>query len=168
MSAIKNKNSNHLSSQINYQLPEFVQEQHPVLSEFLQKYYYFLETSIISLSGDNDFFIEEKYSLINRFVYEDGNLILDEQTTKDFIVGETITGSESGAIAEVLVEDFNKNKVLYVTSNNAFKIGETVTGSASGSTSTIIDYKPNIISSIDKYRNYIDVDDTLDILFEEF
>lgn len=168
MASIKNKNSNHLSSQINYQLPEFVQEQHPVLSEFLQKYYYFLETSIISLSGDNDFFIEEKYSLINRFVYEDGNLILDEQTTKDFIVGETITGSESGAIAEVLVEDFNKNKVLYVTSNNAFKIGETVTGSASGSTSTIIDYKPNIISSIDNYRNYIDVDDTLDILFEEF
>ena len=118
-------------------MPDFVQEQHPVLSEFLQKYYYFLESSILSLSGENDFFIEEKYSLINRFVYEDGNLILDEQTTKDFLVGETITGSESGAIAEILVDDFNRNKVLYVTSNNAFKIGETVTGLTSGSSSTI-------------------------------
>lgn len=168
MATIKNKNSNHLSSLINYQLPDFVQEQHPVLSDFLQKYYYFLETSIITLSGENDFFIEEKYSSTNRFVYENGDLILDERTTKDFLVGETITGSESGVIAEILVNDFNQNKVLYVVSNNHFKTGEIVTGTVSGSTSVIIDYKPNIISSIDNFRKYLDVDNTLDILFEEF
>lgn len=168
MATIKNNNSKHISSVVNYQLPDFVQEQHPVLVDFLEKYYYFLETAVVELSGENNFIIEEKYSAINRFLYEDGSLILEEQTTKDFLVGETIVGNTSGATAEVVGNNFNAKKLLFITSNNNFIIGETVTGQTSGSSSELIKYVPNPISSIDNLVKFTDVDETLDILFNEY
>lgn len=165
---MKNNNSSQLSTLVNYQASDFIQEQHPVLLDFLEKYYYFLELSSMTLTGDNTFIIEEKYSQINRFVFEDGGYILDEQTTNDFLPGETIVGSLSKAKAKVELNDFNNTKNIFVTSNNNFIIGETIVGETSRSSSTISDYKPNIVSFIDNFIKYKDIDSTIDSLFQEY
>jgi hypothetical protein len=167
MSISRNKLANRISSVISNQTPSFIQEHHPVFLEFLKKYYLFLESSIITLSGNNDFILEEKYLAPEHIINEDNNFILLETSSKDFVVNENIVGSQSGAVAKILVNDFNRNKVLYITTDNSFIIGETVVGSISNSSSTIVDYKPNPLSSIFNYENYYDVDFTLDILFDE-
>ena len=64
---LKNKVSPHLESQ----LPDFVREDHALFSLFLKYYYEFLEAGELTLTGSNDYVIEEKaqgYNKVQRVI----------------------------------------------------------------------------------------------------
>ena len=108
---LKNKVSPHIQSQ----LPEFVQADHPLFSLFLKYYYEFLEAGELVVTGSNDYVIEETISK-NYILDETGENIVLEESVGKFTVGETITGQTTGATARILVDDFDDNKRLFITS----------------------------------------------------
>ena len=89
---IKNKVSPHIQTQ----LPEFVQQDHPLFSTFLKHYYEFLEAGELVITGSNDYVIEETISK-NFILDETEEKIVLEESVGKFTVGETITGAISGA-----------------------------------------------------------------------
>ena len=56
---VKNKVSTH----IQHQLPEFIQEDHPVFSQFVKLYYQFLESAEVTFSEINNYVREETESV---------------------------------------------------------------------------------------------------------
>ena len=112
---LKNKVSPHLESQ----LPDFVREDHALFSLFLKYYYEFLEAGELTLTGSNEYVIEE--TLTNNFILsEDEEKVVLESSTGKFVVGETIVGTNSKATARVLVDDFDSNNRLFITSQQLF------------------------------------------------
>ena len=160
---LKNKVSPHIQSQ----LPEFVQSDHPLFSLFLKYYYEFLEAGELVVSGSNSYVIEETISK-NFILDETGENIVLEESVGKFAVGETITGSISGATARILVDDFDDNKRLFVTSQQRFQTGETLTGGTSGATSTVVSYRGNPVQNIQQLLAYADVDNTVYDFLDKF
>src|SRR6056300_550505 len=160
---LKNKVSPHIQSQ----LPEFVQADHPVFSLFLKYYYEFLEAGELVVTGSNDYVIEETISK-NFILDETGENIVLEESVGKFAVGETITGSISGATARILVDDFDGNNRLFVTSQQRFQTGETITGGTSGATSTVVSYRGNPVQNIQQLLAYADVDNTVYDFLDKF
>ena len=160
---LNNKVSNH----IQHQLPEFIQADHPVFSQFVKFYYQFLESAEITFSEVNNYIREETTS-VNFILDENGDQIVLEDSNVKFEVGETITGQTSGATAKVLVDDVDDNKRLFVTSQTRFIIGEVVSGSSSNSSGTLQTYRPNPVSSIQQLLNYSNVDATLYTFLDKF
>ena len=160
---LNNKVSNH----IQHQLPEFIQADHPVFSQFVKFYYQFLESAEITFSEVNNYVREETTS-VNFILDESGDQIVLEDSNVKFEVGETITGQISGATAKVLVDDVDNNKRLFVTSQTQFIIGEIVSGSSSNSSGTLQTYRTNPVSSIQQLLNYSNVDATLYTFLDKF
>ena len=160
---LNNKVSNH----IQHQLPEFIQADHPVFSQFVKFYYQFLESAEITFSEVNNYVREETTS-VNFILDENGDQIVLEDSDVKFEVGETITGQTSGATAKVLVDDVDNNKRLFVSSQTRFIIGEVVSGSSSNSSGTLQTYRPNPVSSIQQLLNYTNVDATLYTFLDKF
>ena len=160
---LNNKVSNH----IQHQLPEFIQADHPVFSQFVKFYYQFLESAEITFSEVNNYVREETQS-VNFILDENGDQIVLEDSNVKFDVGEVITGQTSGATATVLVDDIDDNKRLFVTSQTRFIIGEIVSGSTSNASGTLQTYKPNPVSSIQQLVNYTNVDSTLYTFLDKF
>lgn len=160
---LKNKVSPHIDSQ----LPDFIRQDHPLFSLFLKYYYEFLEAGELTLTGTNDYVIEETITK-NFIVGEDGEKIVLEESVGKFTVGETITGATSGATARVLVDDFDDNKRLFITSQQRFETGETVTGNTSGATSTVGSYRANPVQNIQQLLAYADVDNTVYSFLDKF
>ena len=104
---LKNKVSPHIQSQ----LPEFVQTDHPLFSLFLKYYYEFLEAGELVVTGTNNYVIEETITQ-NYILDEDGLRLVLEDSVGKFSVGETITGSLSGATARILVDDFDGENIF--------------------------------------------------------
>jgi len=160
---LKNKVSPHIQEQ----LPEYVKSDPPLFSLFLKYYYEFLESGELTVSGSNDYVIEETISK---------NYILDEQELKvvlessagKFTAGETIVGSKSKATARVLVDDFDSNNRLFITSQQRFETGETITGSSSGATTTVVSYRANPVQNIQQLLEYADVDNTVYSFLDKF
>ena len=160
---LKNKVSPHIQDQ----LPGFIKADHPVFALFLKYYYEFLESGELVVSGSNDFVIEETITK---------NYILDEQELKvvlessigKFVAGETIVGSKSKATARVLVDDFDANNRLFITSQQRFETGETITGSTSGATTTVVSYRANPVQNIQQMLDYADVDNTVYSFLDKF
>ena len=160
---LKNKVSPHIQDQ----LPEFIKADHPVFALFLKYYYEFLESGELVVSGSNDFVIEETITT---------NYILDEQELKvvlessigKFVAGETIVGSKSKATARVLVDDFDANNRLFITSQQRFETGEIITGSTSGATTTVVSYRANPVQNIQQMLEYADVDNTVYSFLDKF
>jgi len=160
---LKNKVSPHLESQ----LPDFVREDHPLFSLFLKYYYEFLEAGELTLTGSNEYVIEE--TLTNNFILsEDEEKVVLESSTGKFVVGETIVGTNSKATARVLVDDFDNNNRLFITSQQLFETGETVTGSTSGAVSTVSSYRANPVQNIQQLLEYADVDNTVYSFLDKF
>ena len=160
---LKNKVSPHLESQ----LPDFVREDHALFSLFLKYYYEFLEAGELTLTGSNDYVIEE--TLTKNFVLDEtGEKIVLEESAGKFSAGETIVGATSKATARVLVDDFDANNRLFITSQQLFEIGETVTGSTSGATSTVSSYRANPVQNIQQLLEYADVDNTVYSFLDKF
>ena len=103
---VKNKVSNH----IQHQLPEFIQADHPVFSQFVKLYYQFLESAEVTFSEINNYLREETES-VNFVLDENGDQIVLEDSEIKFEIGETVTGQTSGATAKVLVDDIDDNKI---------------------------------------------------------
>ena len=160
---LKNKVSPHIQTQ----LPEFVQSDHPLFSLFLKYYYEFLEAGELVVTGTNNYVIEE--TITNNYVLDETgeNIVLEDSVGK-FTVGETITGATSGATARILVDDFDDNKRLFITSQQRFETGETVTGNSSGATTTVVSYRANPVQNIQQLLAYADVDNTVYAFLDKF
>ena len=85
---LNNKVSNH----IQHQLPEFIQADHPVFSQFVKFYYQFLESAEITFSEVNNYLRQETTSP-NFMVSESGEKIVLEDSVVKFTIGETVTGN---------------------------------------------------------------------------
>lgn len=160
---IKNKVSPHLQQQ----LPEFVQSDHPLFSQFVKYYYEFLEAGELVLTGDNVYLLDETLSK-NFIVDESGENIVLEESVGKFTVGETIVGQKSKATARVLVDDFDNNNRLFITSQQLFETGETVIGQSSGAVSTVSSYRGNPVQNIQQLLAYADVDNTVYSFLDKF
>lgn len=159
--------TNKVSPHIDSQLPDFVRQDHPLFSLFLKYYYEFLEAGELSLSGSNDYVIEETITK-NYILGEDEEKVVLEESVGKFTVGETITGATSGATARVLVDDFDDGNRLFITSQQRFETGETVTGNTSGATSTVTSYRANPVQNIQQLLAYADVDNTVFSFLDKF
>jgi len=160
---LKNKVSPH----VQHQLPEFVKSDHPLFSLFLKYYYEFLEAGELVLSGSNNYLVEETITQ-NYILDEAGDNIVLEDSVGKFTVGETVVGQTSGFSARVLVDDFDDNQRLFITSQQKFVTGETVIGSTSGAVSTVVSYRANPVQSIQQLLKYADVDNTVYAFLDKF
>ena len=160
---LKNKVSPHLESQ----LPDFVREDHALFSLFLKYYYEFLEAGELTLTGSNEYVVEE--TLTNNYILsEDEEKVVLESSVGKFVAGETIVGQTTGATARVLVDDFDSNNRLFITSQQLFETGETITGSTTGATSTVKSYRANPVQNIQQLLEYADVDNTVYSFLDKF
>ena len=160
---LKNKVSPHIQDQ----LPEFIKADHPVFSLFLKYYYEFLESGELVVSGSNDYVVEETIS--KNYILDEKELkVVLESSAGKFIAGETIVGSKSKATAKILVDDFDANNRLFITSQQRFETGETVTGSTSGATTTVVSYRANPVQNIQQMLEYADVDNTVYSFLDKF
>jgi len=160
---VKNKVSTHIQNQ----LPEFIQSDHPVFSQFVKLYYQFLESAEVTFSEVNNYIREETES-VNFVLDENGDQIVLEDSDVKFDIGETITGQTSGATAKVLVDDVDDGKRLFVTSQTRFIIGEILSGATSNASGTLETYRPNPVSNIQQLLNYSNVDSTLYSFLDKF
>ena len=94
--------SKNISTVVHHQLPEFVRNDHPLFSTFLQHYYKFLEAGELTLSGSNNYLIEETNSINYILAENDTNVVLESSTGK-FVEGEIIIGATSNRSATILV-----------------------------------------------------------------
>ena len=163
---------NKVSTQIDGQLPDFVADDHPVFSSFLQSYYKYLESGELVVSATIDNLLLEVESTTRLLDEEDNRIVLEKGsgTTGKFEVGETITGSTSKATAEVLVDDLGNTEKprLFITSQQQFVTGETITGGTSGATGTVTSYRASPVQNIQQLLAYADVDNTIYDFLEEF
>ena len=159
--------NNKVSTHIDAQLPEFIQADHPLFSQFVKAYYQFLESAEITFSETNNYVRQETQS-VNFLLDENEDQIVLEDSESKFTVGEVITGQTSGATATILVDDVDNNKRLLVTSQNQFILGENVSGGTSNSSGTIQTYRPNPVSSIQQLLNFTNVDSTIFKFLDNF
>ena len=160
-----------ISNLINSQVPDFVLEDHPLFLDFVKAYYQLMESAEITLTniGDPDHLVLEgttagKIVIDGTNVSKDDggdNVLLEDTSYGDFINGETITGSSSGATTTVLIEDVDDGARLFVAHQNKFVAGEIITGSTSGAQATIGRYTANPIQNIQQLLDYADVDKTI-------
>ena len=159
--------NNKVSTHIDAQLPEFIQADHPLFSQFVKAYYQFLESAEITFSETNNYVRQETQSVNFLLDENEDQIVLEDSETK-FTVGEVITGQTSGATATILVDDVDDNKRLFVTSQNQFILGENVSGGTSNSSGTIQTYRPNPVSSIQQLLNFTNVDSTIFKFLDNF
>ena len=148
-------------------LPEFVRADHQQFIKFLRDYFKYLEAGELEISGSVNYLKQE--TLSENFVLDENgdNIVLQDSVSK-FTVGETITGSTSKATAQVLVDDFDDNQKLYITSNQRFITGETITGATSLSSATITKYRANPVQNIQQLLEYANVDNTIFDFLDKF
>jgi hypothetical protein len=162
-STLKNKVSPHIQNQ----LPEFVQSDHPLFSTFLKHYYEFMEAGELVVTGDNEYLTDETLTG-NYILEEDGLKIVLESSVGKFTAGETIVGQTSKATATVLVDDFDTNNRLFISSQQRFITGETIVGQTSGATTTVVSYRGNPVQTIQQLLAYADVDNTIYDFLDKF
>ena len=94
---------NKVSTQIDGQLPDFVADDHPIFSTFLQSYYKYLESGELVVSATIDNVLLELETTTRLLDENDNRIVLETGTgtTGKFIVGETITGASSLSSATV-------------------------------------------------------------------
>ena len=158
---------NKISPIIDGQLPNFVQEDHPLFVTLLKHYYQFLEGAELSLGGFNDYIIQETNS-VNYVLDQDGDNIVLETSISKFETGETIIGDTSKVSAKIIVDDYDDNKKLYITSQQRFNIGEKIIGQTSGASAVVTDYRANPIQNIQQLLAYADVDNTVFKFLDKF
>tara|TARA_B100000989_G_scaffold87061_1_gene62705 strand:+ start:625 stop:3789 length:3165 start_codon:yes stop_codon:yes gene_type:complete len=148
-------------------LPEFVRADHQQFIKFLRDYFKYLEAGELEISGSVNYLKQETLS-DNLVLDENGDNIVLQDSVSKFTVGETITGSTSKATAQVLVDDFDDNQKLYITSNQRFITGETITGASSLSSATITKYRANPVQNIQQLLEYANVDNTIFDFLDKF
>lgn len=170
-----------LSTRIGSIIPSYIQEEAPIFEAFLESYFEYLESEIITLdtikSLDGVQLEEGTQIEKGAFLLEEGTdanapdigdaKLLQEDSIDPFIEGEYIVGSISGSVAKIRVIN---NKVLIVdtVSGSGFAIGETITGRDGKRTGTIKTYKENSIVANNRLLDYGDIDQTLETFLNYF
>jgi len=170
-----------LSTRIGSIIPSYIQEEAPIFEAFLESYFEYLESEIITLdtikSLDGVQLEEGTQIETGAFLLEEGTdanapdiadaKLLQEESIDPFIEGEYIVGSISGSVAKIKVIN---NKVLIVdtVSGSGFAIGETITGRDGKRTGTIKTYKENSIVANNRLLDYGDIDQTLETFLNYF
>ncbi|SVE34430.1 uncharacterized protein METZ01_LOCUS487284, partial [marine metagenome] len=166
-----------VSLQVREQLPEFVQAENQNFVAFMKSYYEFLESAELVLTnlGAVDAILNE-LGTSSYILLEDTNIyrpdqkkkiLLQDTTNGAFVQGETIKGSTSLATSTIRVDDINQGSRLFISTNNKFVIGETIIGQTSNATGVISSYTPNPVQSVSQLLEYSDVDDTIDVFFNQ-
>ena len=144
-----------ISTQIDGQLPDFIQADHPVFSRFLKHYYQYLEAGELRITSNIDNVLLELESESFALDVDGNRIVLEKGAGSDgkFDAGETITGGTSNATATVLVDDLgNSTKPrLFITSQQKFETGETITGGTSGATGTVVRYRATLYRIYNSY-----------------
>ena len=148
-----------ISPLIDGQLPDYVRDDHLLFSKFIQYYYEYLEAAELLVDAQVDNLIQETFDTAY-ILDEDGNQIVYEDSVGKFSVGETITGSTSGATATILIDDQRNNRV-FITSQQQFITGETLVGSTSTAEGTVTRYRGNPVQNIQQLLDYADTDRTI-------
>ena len=160
-----------ISTQIDGQLPDFIQADHPIFSKFLKHYYEYLESGELRVTVNIDNLLLE-LETASHVLTPDGTKIVLESgagSTGQFEVGETITGATSKATAKVLVDDLgNTTPRLFITSQQKFATGETVTGETSNASAIVIRYRANPVQNIQQMLSYADTDNTIYDFLDNF
>lgn len=167
MSKLDPRLLNKVSPMVGSFLPEFVQSDHPIFVQFLKHYYEFLESAEISLTGSNNYLVQET-NTVNYIIDESDDFIVLEDSEAKFTVGETIVGQTSGATATILVDDFDNNNRLFTSANQRFETGEEVIGSSSGASAIISQYRANPVQNIQQLLSYADPDNTISDFLSNF
>ena len=170
-----------LSTRIGSIIPSYIQEEAPIFEAFLESYFEYLESEIITLDtikALDGVQLEEGTQIeTGAFLLEEGTdanapdigdaKLLQEDSIDPFIEGEYIVGSISGSVAKIRVIN---NKVLIVdtVSGSGFAIGETITGRDGKRTGTIKTYKENSIVANNRLLDYGDIDQTLETFLNYF
>ena len=63
--------------------------------------------------------------------------------------------------AKIIVDDYDNNKKLYITSQQRFHIGEKVIKQTSGASAQVSQYRANPVQNIQQLLAYADVDNTV-------
>src|SRR5210317_396681 len=173
-----------ISKLLGGQTPDFVLADHPKFVEFLKQYYTFMESAellMTSVETTDGILLETETNQNNELLLEGTKLSTDGQTQIDaddkvllesstygkFTVGETITGSTSGATATVLSEDLDNGR-LFISAQDKFKDGETITGNSSTASATIDNYRPNPVQNIQDLVNFRDPDKVISNFLTKF
>ena len=171
-SAPSGKLTTKISTQIDGQLPDFIQADHPVFSRFLKHYYQYLEAGELRLTVDIDNLLLDLETKSFALDVDGNKIVLEKGAGSDgkFDTGETITGGTSNATATVLVDDLGNTSTprLFITSQQKFITGETITGGTSGATGTVVRYRANPVQNIQQLLDYADVDNTIYDFLDNF
>ena len=162
MAEQKSKFTTKVSPLVEGQVPDFVQADHPVFVDFVRDYFKFLEAGRLKVIQDVNYIIQETTTKAYVLNSEEDRIVteLGDGTTGQFVAGETITGSTSGATATVLVDD-SRNSYVYISGQQRFQTGEIITGATSGASATVDEYRGNPIQNVQQMLEYADVDNTL-------
>tara|TARA_B100001057_G_scaffold361567_1_gene364019 strand:+ start:2887 stop:5451 length:2565 start_codon:yes stop_codon:yes gene_type:complete len=173
-----------ISKLLGGQTPDFVLADHPKFVEFLKSYYTFMESAeliVTSVQTTDGILLETETNQTNELLLEgtklstdgttqidaDDKVLLESSTYGKFTVGETITGSTSGATATVLSEDLDNGR-LFISAQDKFKDGETITGNSSAASATLDNYRPNPVQNIQDLVNFRDPDKVISNFLTKF
>jgi len=156
-----------ISPILKFQLPDFIQVDHPIYVEFLKTYFEYLESAQLYVEGKNHFLNQETNTVAFILDEQDHKIIL-ETSSSVFLKNETIIGQTSNASAKIILSDIDDSNKLHIYSNQAFLVGEVVVGQTSGATAVITSYLSNPVQNIQQFLSYTDIDHTLDQLVNRF
>ena len=117
----------------------FIQEYNPNSSTTgAPKYYarFDVNNFILAPTPNSNYSVELHY-YYRPTSLSDSTIELTVGVASSFAVGETITGSSSGATATIESKDDSANKLTIIVPTTAFTSGETVTGGTTGASSAI-------------------------------
>ena len=126
-----------------------------------------MEAAQLKLGGSNDYVIQETNSINYILSQEEEKVVLEESVGK-FQVGEIIRGETSGYTATILVDDYDSDQVLYISSQQRFEEGENVVGQTSGAKAPVVSYKANPVQNIQQLLAYADTDNTVYAFLDKF
>ena len=145
------KDKKDISILLEGQLPEFVTYEHPKFKKFIEKYYEFMESHELYFENVtfNEYKILPEDSLVEsegvEFISmeDDDRIQLESERNTatnanlQFVIGETITGNNSGATALVTGTKGNTHAFVKPTNGAVFQYGEQITGGTSRAYSTL-------------------------------
>ena len=174
MATLKKK----LSTLLPEQLPDFIKADHPGFGEFLKTYYEFMESAELKLTnlGSKDSILLEEGTTTyilqeaeNRYRKDIINRsLLEDSANGAFVNGETVVGQTSQASAVIRSEDITVGSRLFVSSQNKFLIDEQIVGQTSNASGYIESYTANPVENVSQLMEYADVDNTIDVFFDQF
>ena len=119
--------------------------------------------NVESFIGENSSVNTERFLLFVKAYYEwmQSTTITLTSKTGTFVVGETVVGGSSGALAKI--KEVKTNSIIVApTSRTVFVYTETVTGQTSGATATISIIKDNVGRASGNILNYKNIETSVD------